>query len=242
MTRTVLITGVNGGIGNALARRFKMSGWSVLGADLTGSGNEHCDLFVQGDVSRALFVNSLREAVLQGHARLDCLINNAAIQISKPLLETSEEEWAATFRTNVDAVYHTARCFAPLMADGSIINISSVHARVTSWGVAAYAASKGAVSALTRAMAIELAPLGIRVNAILPGAVDTPMLAGGLQRSGDAGEAAERLRRASPLGKIGSPDDVASLALFLADESLAGNITGQEIVCDGGVLARLASE
>jgi NAD(P)-dependent dehydrogenase (short-subunit alcohol dehydrogenase family) len=95
---------------------------------------------------------------------------------------------------------------------------------------------------MTRAMALELADYGIRVNAILPGAVQSPMLEKGLKRHGDLQIAKNRLIDATPLKKIGRPVDVAHLALFLADETLSGNITGQEFVCDGGVLARLCSE
>lgn len=243
MTRTVLITGVSGGIGLSLAASFKEAGWTVVGVDLPGGEREEqCDLFLTADVADPASVKAIAATVAQRYGRLDCLVNNAALQVAKPLVQTSDEEWDAVFGTNVAAVFYFAKYCRELLVDASIINIASVHARATSQGLAAYAASKGALCALTRAMALELAQYGIRVNAILPGAIETPMLAEGLGRNRGADEARARLVQATPLKKIGSPGDVARLALFLADGSLSGNITGQEIVCDGGVLAKLASE
>ena len=122
------------------------------------------------------------------------------------------------------------------------MNVSSVHSRATSNGLASYAASKGAVSALTRAMAIELGPRRIRVNSVLPGAIDTPMLERGLTRVGDPEMAKARLISGAILNQLGSPEDVAQLVMFLCNPALSGNITGQEFVCDSGVLCRLASE
>ena len=242
MNRIVLITGVNGGIGFALSRKFKEAGWSVVGIDIRGENNEHCSLFMNADVSGPGSVQSVFNAVKAKYSTLHCLINNAAILVDKTLLETSEEEWNSIFRTNVDPVFYITKYFISMLDNASIINISSVHSRATSKGLAAYAASKGAISALTRAMALELSKRGIRVNAILPGAIETPMLTEGLLRSKNADEARKNLIEATPLKRIGSPDDVANLALFLADNSVSGNITGQEFVCDGGVLARLATE
>lgn len=243
MARTVLITGINGGIGREAARLFRDAGWWVIGVDLSDRGaTEECDLYVRGSVADPDCVRSLAAMVAQSYGRLDCLINNAALQIAKPLVDTEEEEWDAVMKTNVASLFYFAKYFLGLLTGGSIINVASVHARATSPGLAAYVASKGAVCALTRAMALELASHGIRVNAILPGAIETPMLSEGLGRKRDAAEARADLIGATPLKKIGSPADVSKLAFFLADGSLSGNITGQEIVCDGGVLARLASE
>lgn len=242
MGKTVLITGINGGIGAVLSRSFKKANWNVVGVDLLCGEQEYCDLFLQSDVADPASVKEMAGEVAKKYGRLDCLINNAAVQIAKPLVETTEAEWDAVFRVNVTPIFYFAKYFIGLLANASIINVSSVHARATSKGLVAYAASKGAVSSLTRAMALELAEFGIRVNAILPGAIGTPMLEQGLGRNRSVDEARAGLIRSTPLKKIGSPADIANLALFLADSSLSGNITGQEIVCDGGVLARLASE
>jgi NAD(P)-dependent dehydrogenase (short-subunit alcohol dehydrogenase family) len=124
----------------------------------------------------------------------------------------------------------------------SIINISSVHAHATSKNLSSYVATKGAVSALTRSMALELGGAGVRVNSICPGAIETEMLIQGLTRNADPDLAMNNLKKSSPLNKIGSGSDVAKLVSFLLDGELSGNITGQEFVIDSGVLARLASE
>jgi glucose 1-dehydrogenase len=242
LNKMVLITGVNGGIGLSLAKAFKESGWVVIGTDNQGNSNEYCELFSNIDVSDAGAVQSLLKIVSKKYQSIDCLINNAAIQAEKSLIETTEEEWDRVFRVNLYSVFYLVKYFIELLNNSAIINMSSVHAKATSQGLAAYAASKGAISSLTRAMALELADRGIRVNAILPGAIDTPMLRKGFQRNKSAKEAEENLIEATPLHKIGKPEDVADLALFLADSSKSGNITGQEFVCDGGVLAKLASE
>ncbi len=242
MSKTVLITGVCGGIGSGLARRFRESGWAVVGIDMRDLGSTDCDLFITADVSDPLAVRRISDSVRKNFNAVQCVINNAAVQIEKTLAETSEEEWKRIFSVNVDPVYYMLRYFMDLMENASIINISSVHARATSKGLAAYAATKGAVTALTRAMALELAEHGIRVNAILPGAIETPMLAKGLGRNKSADKARQSLLQSTPLKKIGSPEDVANLAFFLADNFLSGNITGQEFICDGGVLARLSTE
>lgn len=242
MSKVVLISGVNGGIGRSLSRAFKESGWVVIGIDIQGDSSDHCDFFLKMDVSDPAVVKSGFRAVSKKYSSIDCLINNAAIQVEKNLIETTEEEWEKLFKVNLYSVFYMVKYFIRLLDNSSIINISSVHARATSKRMAAYAASKGAISSLTRSMAVELAEQGIRVNAILPGAIDTPMLQKGLQRKKSANKARKILIEATPLHKIGAPDDVADLVLFLADDLKSGNITGQEFVCDGGVLAKLASE
>jgi NAD(P)-dependent dehydrogenase (short-subunit alcohol dehydrogenase family) len=242
LSKNVLITGVNGGIGSPLAHCFKQAGWSVIGMDIKGDKNKSCDLFLKTDISDSGAVKQSFHMISGNYTHLNCIINNAAIQYEKTFIETSDEEWETVFQVNVHGIFYLAKHFVGLLAGGSIVNISSVHSRATSIGLAAYAASKGAVAAMTRVMALELAEHGIRVNAILPGAVQSPMLEKGLKRHGDPDIAENRLIEATPLKKIGRPVDVANLALFLADEMLSGNITGQEFVCDGGVLAKLCSE
>jgi NAD(P)-dependent dehydrogenase (short-subunit alcohol dehydrogenase family) len=128
----------------------------------------------------------------------------------------------------------------------AIVNVSSVHAMATSVGMTAYAASKGAVMALSRAMAIEFSPDNIRVNAILPGAVDTEMLRSGLDRGhldeGSVEDRLEDLARKTVIGRVGQPDEIARSILFLADGEQSGFITGEGLVVDGGATARLSTE
>lgn len=242
--KVVLITGVAGRIGSATAKLFNKASWHVIGVDLHQERIEDFYYFIQADVSDTQSSQKLFDEVAKKENRIDALINNAAIQICKPLVETTPEEWDTVIASNLRSVFLTVRHAYPLMKaqGGTIINISSVHAIATSPNIASYAASKGAVLALTRAMAIEFSSDQIRVNAILPGAINTVMLEDSLKRDQDPEAAKQDLIEATPLKRIGNPEDVANLALFLADDSKSGNITGQGIGCDGGVLAKLSSE
>ncbi len=176
-------------------------------------------------------------------------MNNAAIQVAKPIIETSVEEWDMVMASNLRSVFLGARLAFPLLkaaGGGAIVNVSSVHAVATSANIAAYAASKGGLLALTRAMAIEFAPENIRVNAILPGAVDTPMLRAGLQRGHVAGgtvlDRLENLARKTVNGRVGQPEEIANCIYFLADNSQSSFMTGQAMIVDGGATARLSTE
>lgn len=249
MKRVALVTGAAGGIGSAVVRAFAAAGWSVLATDRrTDVAVEEATHFYAADVSREADVITLVGEVRDATDRLDALVNNAAVQRPKPLLEMDAAEWDDVLASNLRSAYLTARRMHSLLspAAGSIVNISSVHALATSVGMAAYAASKGGLVALTRAMALEFAPEGIRVNALLPGAVDTPMLHEGLNRGHLPGSSsADRLgalSRRTPLGRIGRPDEIAQAALFLADGDRSSFITGETLIVDGGALARLSTE
>ena len=182
------------------------------------------------------------------HPKLDALVNNAAVQIAKPLVETTVDEWDAVMASNLRSVFLFVKLAHPLMkaSGGAVVNVSSVHAIQTSANIAAYAASKGGLLALTRAMAIEFAPDSIRVNAILPGAVDTPMLRAGLGRGhvghGDVQERLDNLARKTVSGKVGKPEEIAHAIYFLADNEQSSFMTGQALVVDGGATARLSTE
>ena len=190
--RTVLITGANGGIGRATVLEFSRLGWEVIGVDRDTLSFDFPDdgIFVQTDISQPDNVAELFGQVGKMYQRLDAMVNNAAIQIAKPLIQTTLEEWDSLMAINLRAVFYSVKQAYPLLkaARGAIVNVSSVHAVATSADIASYAASKGALLALTRAMAIEFAKDDVRVNAILPGAVDTPMLDetihGGVQHQG----------------------------------------------------------
>lgn len=175
-SRTVLVTGAAGGIGFATLALFASKGWRVIGVDRLpfGEGFPADGLFIQADISRADEIAVIFEKARQFTDSLDALVNNAAMQIAKPLLETSAEEWDAVMASNLRSVFLGAKLAHPLLkarGGGAVVNVSSVHAIQTSANIAAYAASKGGMLALTRAMAIEFAADNIRVNAILPGLV-----------------------------------------------------------------------
>ncbi len=249
--RVLLITGAAGGIGRACVRLFAERGWRVIGVDRAefGEGFPQNGLFIHSDISDPADLEYIYEQARGFSATLDAVVNNAAIQVSKPLVETSVEEWDAVMASNLRSVFLGARLAFPLLkasGGGAIVNVSSVHAVATSVNIASYAASKGGLLALTRAMAIEFAADNIRVNAILPGAVDTPMLRSGLSRghlgAGGVMERLENLARRTVNGRIGQPEEIARTIYFLADNSQSSFITGQALIVDGGATARLSTE
>ncbi len=249
--KTVLITGAAGGIGRATVALFTQKGWRVIGVDRAefGDGFPEKGLFIRADISRPEEIEAIFTRIRQLTDRLDALINNAALQVAKPLLETTTEEWDAVMASNLRSVFLGVKLAYSLLkaaGGGAIVNVSSVHAIQTSANIAAYAASKGGLLALTRAMAIEFAPDNIRVNAILPGAVDTPMLRAGLGRGHVSGqdilERLENLARRTVNGRIGRPTEIAHAIYFLADEEQSSFMTGQALVVDGGATARLSTE
>ena len=249
--KTVLITGAGGGIGHATLYHFAAKGWRVIGVDRTefGEGFPQDGRFIRADITQPESTELIFEQARAFHPTLDALINNAAVQIAKPLVETTVEEWDAVMASNLRSVFLFVKLAHPLMkaaGAGAIVNVSSVHAIQTSANIAAYAASKGGLLALTRAMAIEFAPDNIRVNAILPGAVDTPMLRAGLGRGhvghGDLQERLDNLARKTVSGKVGKPEEIAQAIYFLADNEQSSFMTGQALVVDGGATARLSTE
>jgi glucose 1-dehydrogenase len=249
--RKVLITGAAGGIGRATVRLFAEKGWYVIGVDRLpfGEGFPEGNLFIQADNADPQEILRIYRETGAVTDRLDVLVNNAAWQVAKPLIETSVEEWDGVMATNLRAAFLHARSAYPFFkaaGGGAIVNVSSVHAVQTSANIAAYAASKGGLLALTRAMAIEFARDEIRVNAILPGAVDTPMLRAGLGRGHVTGEdihtRLENLASKTVNGRVGKPEEIAHAIYFLADDTQSSFMTGQAMIVDGGATARLSTE
>jgi glucose 1-dehydrogenase len=249
--RTLLITGAAGGIGRATVELFAESGWKVIGVDRSefGEGFPANGLFIQSDISEPRNLEYIYEHARGFSACLDAVIHNAAMQVNKALVETTVEEWDAVMASNLRSVFLGAKLAYPLLkaaGGGAIVNVSSVHAVQTSKNVSAYAASKGGLLALTRAMAIEFAADNIRVNAILPGAVDTPMLRAGLGRGhvsgGSIHERLENLASKTVNGRVGLPEEIARAIYFLADSSQSSFMTGQALIVDGGATARLSTE
>jgi glucose 1-dehydrogenase len=249
--RYVVVTGAAGGIGRATVNFFAKKGWIVIGIDRAPFDGDFPQngLFIQADVSLEKEWQDIQAKLVERTSSLDALINNAAVQITKPLIETTVAEWDRVLNANLRSVFLSVKMlYSVLKAEngGAIVNVSSVHAVATSKNISAYAASKGGMLALTRALAIELAPDNIRVNSVLPGAVDTPMLKAGLNRdhagSGTPAERLENLARKTVSGKIGKPEEIARAIYFLADQDESSFITGQPIVIDGGATARLSTE
>ncbi len=249
--RHVVITGASRGIGRAAWDIFAKNNWFVIGIGRSPMGGDIPELgyFIQADVSYEKDWQKIKKETSNITDQLDAVVNNAAIQITKPILDTTVEEWDQVLNANLRSVFLSVKMMHPLLKagnGGAIVNVSSVHAVATSKEIAAYAASKGGMLALTRALAIELAPDNIRVNTVLPGAVDTDMLKAGLNRDhaggGTTDERLENLARKTVSGKIGTPEEIARAIYFLADNDESSFITGQPLVIDGGATARLSTE
>jgi NAD(P)-dependent dehydrogenase (short-subunit alcohol dehydrogenase family) len=218
VSRVVVVTGAAGGIGRATCGVFAEAGWTVVGVDV-----ESADLVA--DLADPAGVERVFAEVARSHGRVDAIVNNAAIQIVRPIGELSVDEWDRVMAVNVRAAFLAAKHALPLFPaeGGAIVNVSSVHAVATSPPMSAYAASKGALLAFTRSLAVELAPRKIRANAILPGATAA-------------------LAASTPLGRIGQPEEIARAIYFVADAAQSSFLTGQAIVVDGGALCRLSTE
>lgn len=249
--RLVIITGAAGGIGRACVSHFAHMGWRVIGVDRSdfGAGFPTNGLFIRSDISKPEDLEFIFSKASAFTGTLNALVNNAAIQVSKPLLQTTVEEWDLVMASNLRSVFLSLKLAHPLLkagGGGAVVNVSSVHAVATSTNISAYAASKGGLLAFTRAMAIEFAPDNIRVNAILPGAVDTPMLRAGLDRGHLSGEnlqtRLDNLANRTVNGRIGQPEEIARAIYFLADDTQSSFMTGQALIVDGGATARLSTE
>jgi len=249
--RTALITGAGSGIGRATALLFADEGAAVAVVDLDGDAARRtvdavaaaggvalaveADVTVGGDVERAC------AAAVDAFGGLDVLYNNAGVDAAGSVADATEDDWDRCFAVNVKGTFLTSRAAVPHLADGggAIVNQASVAALVGVRDFAAYCAAKGAVVSLTRAMAVDLAERGIRVNALCPGTVFTPLMEPLMRARGDgdvaAGVAITALKY--PIGRLGAPEEVAAAALFLASDD-ASFVTGSIFTVDGGMTAQ----
>ncbi len=239
--RKAVVTGGAGGIGTAICRRFMEEGAEVRAADLVdppaGTGIDGLYL----DVTCESSVKALIEQVEVELGGLDILVNAAGIEIEETIEHTSLEDWNRIFAINVTGMFLMCREALPLLRKSgaaSVINFGSYDGFIADPGLAAYCATKGAVHALTRAMACDHGPEGIRVNAICPGYVDTPMLQSFFGERGNAASLRRAIEDVHPTRTMGTPDDIAGLALFLASDD-ARYASGQLWVMDGGLTAQV---
>lgn len=247
--QVALITGAGGGIGHATAELFLEKGWKVAGIDKKQNMQlPHECLSIQADCSRPREISHAVQAVSETWGQVNVLVNNAGTLINRAAIDTSIEDWNYTLNVNLRATFLFAKeCHEMLKQSfGRIVNIGSIHAVATSIDISAYAAAKGGIVSLTRALAIEWAKDNIRVNAVLPGAVDTPMLRKGLNREIGAGENPEKrmqdLAQKTVLGRVAQPSEIAHAVMFLADQHMSSFITGHTLVVDGGATIKLSTE
>jgi len=247
--RVAVITGASSGIGRKACSLFYKKGWRVLAVGRRKMRPaSYMSAYYSVDLSKSEETEDFISAILSSEDRVDVLVNNAAYQVCKPLVETELKEWRDVFAVNLESPFLLAKGLFSLLgrAKGSIVNVSSVHAYASSKDISSYAASKAGLIALTRNMAIEFGRAGVRVNAVAPGAVNTPMLEAGLKRAGITGDGLQaqlaNIGSKHILGRVGTPDEIAQVIYFLADDKLSSFITGQAIVADGGALAKLSTE
>lgn len=245
--KVALITGAGAGIGAGIAERFSEAGASVIIFDVNGEAAEGVSrklnqnrpglsLAVQGDVSNEGEVKTAVERAVAKFGTVDILVNNAGIDVSGLAPEMSSSEWDRVLNVNLKGAFLFSKYVIPHMRGrgGAIVNISSVHAIVSNEGYAAYDASKAGMLAMTRTLALDHGRDGIRVNAICPGYINTPMTEEWFKEQPDPEATLKQVLAFHPLGRIGTPRDVAEAALFLVSDA-ASFVSGTYLVVDGAM-------
>ena len=241
--RVALVTGGTGGIGTAICKRLTKEGAVVIAADRYAPNVELPDgiFFHDLDVTQEDSVTKLMDSVEYNQGQIDILVNAAGIEIEKTIEDTSLDDWNRIFAVNVTGTFLVSKYALPLMRKtgaGSIINFGSYDGFIADPQLAAYCATKGAVHALTKAMACDHGPENIRVNAICPGYIDTLMLQSFFGDSGDIESLQQAVRDVHPMRRYGTPDDIAGLVNWLAGDE-ARYASGQLWVLDGGLTAQV---
>jgi len=239
-----IVSGGTKGIGRAILERFLEEGASVVvtarsqpGETLPGGDRV---AFLPGDTADPGHAEALVALANERFGGLDVVVNNAGMQIEKTIADTTDEEWDRIFAVNVKGVFLLCRAALPALTaagGGAIVNIGSYDGFVADPGLAAYCATKGAVHALSRAIAVDHGAQNIRCNVICPGWIKTEMMDAFLHSLPDPEAAEGKLDANQPIGRVGQPRDIANMALWLASDEAAFT-TGQLFVCDGGLTAR----
>ena len=232
--KTALVTGAAGGIGKAIVARLQSEGATVLGVDRVDAEADH---FITGDLTDKAFCDGLPARAVETMGGLDILINNAGIITRGDITAATDDDYARTMAINVEAPFRLCRAAIPIMADaggGAIVNTSSC------WGVhpgpnhPVYVMSKAAIASLTQCLGMDHAHQGVRVNAVCPNEVNTPMIRTGFEIRGmDPDKAVEELNASVPLGRIAEPEDIADVVAFLASDD-ARYMCGALVEVNGG--------
>jgi NAD(P)-dependent dehydrogenase (short-subunit alcohol dehydrogenase family) len=250
--KVALITGAASGIGRGCALAFAREGATVIVSDIQDSLGADCVKEIAAAGGKAFYRRhnvaeeqswiDMIAAIKAEQGRLDILVNNAGIGIGGPITDVSLADWRRQQSINLEGVFLGMKHSLPLMRmgkSGAIINVSSISGMIGSVNFAAYSATKGAVRSLTKSVALQCAALkdGIRVNAICPGVVDTPIFKSVEGVKGDGADADALTKALVPLGRAGQPEDIAGGVLYLASDD-ASYVTGIELVVDGGLITR----
>jgi len=243
--KTAIVTGASSGIGRGIAKDFAEEGANVVVSDVDVESGEKVvgeikdsggsAIFVKTDVSNEEDVDELVEKTLSEYSKIDILVNNAGVYIQKPITEMETDEWDKVIDVNLKGVFLMTRRVAQEMVEneeGNIINVSSIAGEVGYPNSSAYSATKGGTIAMTRALALELSPKGINVNAVAPGVIKTAMTDDLLSDEDVKGQ----MLANTPIGRLGEPEDIASAVTYLASED-ADFVTGETLFVDGGWLA-----
>ncbi len=241
--RAAVVTGVGSGLGRAIAAELGAEGASVLGCDIDDRAGEETmegiGRFRHADVAREADVAALVDESVAIFGRLDLMVNNAAIQVERELVETTEDELDRVLAVNLKGPFfgckHAVRVMRPA-GGGVIVNVASILALVGDGILAAYCAAKGGVLGITRATAVQYGADGIRCNAICPGDIDTPLVQAYFNTAADPEAMRRQVAGEYPLGRIAQPREIARAVVFLASED-SSFMTGEAMVVDGGLLA-----
>lgn len=247
--RVVIVTGSGQGIGKATARIFANESATVVVVDtnsMTGqetadgiASNGNKSMFVNADVSKSKDVQTMVDQVINEYGQIDVLVNVAGVQgMVDDIIGLPEEEWFRVINTNLSSVYLCSKYCLPHMINrshSSIVNVASMQSYFNMPGSSAYAAAKGGIVSLTRSMALDFARRNVRINAVAPGYIDTPLLRGFAKATGDEQGTIDEWNKRIPIGRLQTPEEVAQVILFLTSDKASG-ITGVTYPVDGGIM------
>jgi NAD(P)-dependent dehydrogenase (short-subunit alcohol dehydrogenase family) len=244
--KVMIVSGGASGLGLAAAEKFAKNGYNIVLIDVNEEKGKKAEAKIKGmavdaifckcDISNKEEVQKAAKATKERFGRADVLINNAGLEVRGSVLQCTEDDWTRLYDINLKGIYYMSNAFAPMMIEqgkGAIVNTGSILGYRTVGERAAYSSSKGAIDTLTRSMAFDLAANNIRVNCVVPGAIDTPLLRGSINDSPDPEGTEKFLGSKSVFGRMGTSEEVANVMYFLASDE-ASFVTGAAYFVDGG--------